>query len=57
MEQVYQVWYSAFKRRYPDHPAAKAFGTFVDQLEANEDVSEPDELDPLVPTRPADSDG
>jgi len=60
MEQVYHVWYAAFKRRYPDHPAAKAFGTFVDCLEATDDVdADSDEAaeGPLViPTLEAGSD-
>lgn len=55
MEQVAQVWFAAFKRRYPDHPAAKAFGRFSDALQAHEDVErdDEDEPDPLVPTQSA----
>jgi len=59
MEQVYHVWYAAFRRRYPDHPCAKAFGTFVDNLEATEDVDREDEdpAGPLaIPTLEAGSD-
>jgi len=63
MEQVYHVWYAAFRRKYPDHPAAKAFGRFVDDLEATEDVPDEDDLDatdeagPLaIPTLEAGSD-
>ena len=50
-----RVWYCAFKHGYPDHPAAKAFGRFVEALEGGDEL-EPDgeELDPMDPTRLAD---
>jgi hypothetical protein len=49
------VWYSAFKRAFPDHPAAKAFGRFVDGCEAADELEDED-TDPLAtPTPPAES--
>jgi hypothetical protein len=48
----------AFRRDYPDHRLAKAFGDFLDVLDdindLEADTNEPDALDP---TRPADSAG
>jgi hypothetical protein len=50
-----RVAFVAFRRTYPDHPAAKAFGTFVDVLDDINDLDPgPDDLDP---TRPADTAG
>ena len=50
-----RVAFVAFRRTYPDHPAARAFGSFVDVLDDISDLDpQPDALDP---TRPADTAG
>ena len=60
-DQSFHVYYIAFRRKYPDHPCAKAFGTFMGELAAFEELDEADELEdadtPLpTPTPPAESD-
>lgn len=54
-----RVWWSALRRQWPDHPAAKDFRSFVDALDgADEEEGPPREnFDELDPTPPADSAG
>lgn len=51
----FRIAYSVFKRCEPEHPAARAYGVFLDVLD--EIVEEPnrrdEEGDPLDPTHPA----
>jgi hypothetical protein len=53
-----RVWWCAFRRAYPEHPAAKAFRTFVDSLDAADEIEPPPEgePDPMDPTLEAGSD-
>jgi len=56
-DQSFHVYYVAFKRKYPDHPAAKAYGTFISELSAFEELDELEDDTPLpTPTPPAGSD-
>jgi hypothetical protein len=57
-DQVFHIYYFALRRKFPDHPAAKTYGRFVDMLEAFEDVDEDeDAAGPLAtPTLEAGSD-
>lgn len=51
-----RVWWCALRRARPDLPAAKDWRTFVEALEASDDVEPEDEIpgvEPLDPTRPA----
>jgi hypothetical protein len=52
MDQMYHVYYFAFRRRHPDHPCAKAYGRFVEALEAfdevDADAEREDESGPLA---------
>ena len=54
-----RVWWSAFKRRYPDHPAAKTFRAFVESLEAmdEQDTGAAGNGNGLDPTPVAATDG
>jgi hypothetical protein len=52
-----RVWWSALRRQYPDHPAAKTFREFVDELDGGDELDEMDEDPPgLDPTRLVDTD-
>ena len=53
-----RVWWCALRRTYPEHPAAKAFRSFVDALEEADEIEPPaeDEPDPMDPTLEAGSD-
>jgi hypothetical protein len=55
----FRIAYTVFRRSEPEHPAARAFGVFLDVLD---DIREESLLDgddeaanPLDPTRPVDS--
>lgn len=53
-----RVWWSAFKRANPEHPAARNFRTFVDDIDAADEVEPPSgEKDGLDPTPVGASDG
>jgi hypothetical protein len=51
-----RVWFSALRRQHPEHPAAKNFRAFVEDLEEGTEEEPDDEAAGLDPTRPADSD-
>jgi len=53
-DQSFHVYYVAFKRKYPDHPCAKAYGTFIGELSAFEELDELEDATdvPLVTSTP-----
>jgi hypothetical protein len=54
----FRIAYCVFRRDYPEHPAAKAYGVFLDVLDdINETPDDADEGDPLDPTPWADTGG
>jgi hypothetical protein len=58
LELTWRSWWNALRRQYPDHPAAKTFGRFIDALEAGDELEPPDreEVGDMDPTRRAGSD-
>jgi len=57
MSLRFRIAYCVFRRNYPDHPAARAYGLFLDVLDdiQEEALRDAEAGSPLDPTRPADS--